>query len=145
MDASIRAARPEDAPMLLKLAIELGYANDLYEIRDRVVDLAARPEHAVLVAERDGALVAFMHLRVSHQLESASYAEIAGLIVGEKARGSGVGTRLLAEAEAWARARDVRSLRVRSNLNRTRTHAFYRKLGFEDLKDQKTFIRRLGS
>jgi N-acetylglutamate synthase-like GNAT family acetyltransferase len=143
--ASIREAHVDDAPVLLALAIELGYANDLTEIRERIVFLRKQADHTVLVAEHDGRVCAFMQLRASHQLESASYAEIAGLIVADKLRASGIGTQLVAAAESWARRRGLRDLRVRTNAKRLRTQGFYRKVGFEELKDQKSFIKRLGS
>jgi N-acetylglutamate synthase-like GNAT family acetyltransferase len=140
---NIRTASSDDAAAVLALAIELGYANDLREIRERLTRLATLPEHRVLVADDDGKVLGFCHVRLSHQVESATYAEIAGLIVAEPARGRGTGTRLVEAAEGWARECGVSSIRVRSNVKRVKTHAFYQRRGFEESKAQKTFTRCL--
>jgi GNAT superfamily N-acetyltransferase len=141
---NIRTASSDDAAAVLALAIELGYANDLREIRERLALLATLPEHQVLVADDGGRVLGFCHVCLSHQVESATYAEIAGLIVTAAARSKGVGTQLVEAALVWAQAQHVGSIRVRSNVKRGRTHAFYRRRGFEESKEQKTFVKLLG-
>jgi GNAT superfamily N-acetyltransferase len=57
-------------------------------------------------------------------------------------RRQGIARRLLDRARAWALARGIDTLRVRSNSQRTDTHAFYLKRGFTLLKVQKVFAAR---
>jgi GNAT superfamily N-acetyltransferase len=75
--------------------------------------------------------------------ETTLQAEIAGLIVDESARGVGLGRELVAAAEAWARARGCRVIRVRSNVVRERARAFYEREGFVVLKTQRVFEKPL--
>ena len=57
-----------------------------------------------------------------------------------------IGAALLEEVEAWAwaRARGCAALRVRSNVVRERAHRFYRRAGFETIKTQHVFEKRIG-
>ena len=45
--------------------------------------------------------------------------------------------------EAWARARGLKEMVLRSNVIRERAHAFYRRLGYEEQKRQVKLRRRL--
>lgn len=139
----MRPAEPRDAQALLALTIELGYASDLHEIEARLSRLLDHGEHALLVAESGGEVAGLCDLRLCEQIESPAFAEIAALVVGERFRGQGHGTALVAAAQAWARARGLPELRVRTNVRRTRTQAFYRALGFEGVKEQAVFRRRV--
>lgn len=66
-------------------------------------------EQATLVAELDGQVVGVANLRVVYPGEAHQplrYGEIAELAVSAHARRQGVGSALVAAAEAWARERD---------------------------------------
>jgi len=58
-------------------------------------------------------------------------AQLTALVVLESARGRGVGQRLVATIETWARDRGAKKLSLTSGLQRVEAHAFYEKLGFE--------------
>jgi len=66
-----------------------------------------------------------------------------GLVVTAAERGAGIGARLIAEAEAWARAQGVGSVRVRSNVTRERTHRFYLRAGYAITKTSYLFVKQL--
>ena len=76
-------------------------------------------------------------------LESGEQAELAGLVVSSDARRLGVGRALVAAAEAWTRAAGFPTLRVRSNVLRAESHAFYRSVGFVPVKTQHTYEKSL--
>lgn len=141
----MREAVAADAPALAVLAGELGYPSSEAEVGERLARLLARPRsHAVFVAEGEaGSPVAWIHVVVVLQVESDPFAEIGGLVVGEASRGRGMGEALVRRAEAWARERGLGSLRVRSNVVRERAHRFYRRVGFERLKEQLVLVKRL--
>jgi GNAT superfamily N-acetyltransferase len=84
-----------------------------------------------------------VHVQVGHTLEMSPTAEIAGLVVDEASRGDGMGEALVHRAEAWARERGVAVMRVRSNVIRERAHRFYDRLGYERVKRQVVFKKRL--
>ena len=133
----IRAAEPRDIPALAALAGQLGYPTSGDEMARRFAALDDRD--AVFVAEIDGACVGWIQVSAVATLESGTFAEIRGLVVGEAERGSGVGAALVGAAEEWARARGCGKVRVRSNVIRERTHRFYERLGYRVTKSQKVF------
>ena len=99
----------------------------------------------MFVAESaDGAgVVGWVHVSVSHLLESDLRAEVNGLIVGEGQRSAGAGAKLLEAAEEWARKLGCLGMNVRSNVIRERAHKFYEREGYEHYKTQKAFRKPL--
>ncbi len=77
------------------------------------------------------------------QLEEPPFAELAGLVVADSARGIGIGAALLAAAEAWARAAGFALMRVRSNVVRERAHRFYEREGYCRVKAQAVFHKSI--
>jgi ribosomal protein S18 acetylase RimI-like enzyme len=107
------------------------------------MEIGGNGEHAVLVAEDGGLLVGWIHVVVSHSLLTERRAEIAGLVVDEPHRSRGIGQALMEKAEAWARQQGCGSVRLHSNVLRTRAHAFYERLGYRVTKLQKAFRKEL--
>ena len=144
MALQIRPAQPEDAPALAALAGQLGYPTTPEEMAARLQALAEDDRHAVFVAvEADGQVVGWIHVYLCPQVITDREAQIGGLVVDETHRSRGVGTRLVQEAEDWARARGCGGLTVRTNVVREHAHAFYRRLGFREVKVQRVFHKSL--
>lgn len=141
---TFREARPDDAPCLARLATQLGYPTTAEEAARRAARVLGRPGHAVFVADVGGEVAGWLHVADSVSLESDPSAEIAGLIVAEAHRGSGIGAGLVAEAERWSRSRGAALLRVRSNVTRVRARRFYEREGFAVTKSQNNFVKSLG-
>jgi GNAT superfamily N-acetyltransferase len=140
----IRPATLSDAAAVADLATQLGYPTRPEEAEARLRDVTSRPENAVLVAETDGAVAGWIHVAGTYTVESEPYAEILGLVVDQARRGGGIGAALVAAADDWAAGHGFRTLRVRSNVVRERTHAFYERLGFARTKSQVVFLRSIG-
>lgn len=141
---TIRPARPGDAPELAALAGELGYPSTTAELAGRLTPLLADPAQAVLVAvDADDRAVGWTHVVVRRQLDSDDWVEVAGLVVTAAQRGAGTGAALLAAAERWAVARGLPLVQLRSNVVRERAHRFYRRQGYEPVKSQVLFRRRV--
>ena len=104
-----------------------------------MAQLKPADKHAVFVAESGGEVIGWLHVSVTHLLESDVRAEINGLVVADGQRSLGAGARLLASAEEWARKRKCKGMSVRSNVIRERAHDFYLKNGYEHYKTQKAF------
>jgi GNAT superfamily N-acetyltransferase len=138
---NIRPATPEDAAAVADLATQLGYPTSPEQAEARLRDLATRPENAVLAAEADGAVVGWIQVVGALRVDSEPYAEIAALVVDAAHRGGGIGAKLVEAADDWAVRHGFRTLRVRSNVVRERTHAFYERLGFARTKSQVVFTR----
>lgn len=140
---TIRPARPSDVPALAVLSAQLGYPAPPERVARRLEAVQAQPGHVVLVAEADGRVAGWIHLFVIRSLLSEGGVEVEGLVVDEQRRGQGVGRALIAQAEGWARAQGCDFLYLRSNTLRARAHEFYEQLGFEKLKTQFAFRKRL--
>ena len=142
----IRRARRGDAERIAQLSAELGYPATAAQVATRLRQLTPASKHAVFVAESSDAamgLIGWVHVGVSHLLESDIRAEVNGLIVAEGQRSAGAGAKLLEAAEEWARRRGCRGMNVRSNVIRERAHRFYERQGYEHYKTQKAFRKAL--
>lgn len=140
----VRRATAADAEQIARLSEELGYPATAAESLRRLADIGGHGEHAVMAAEREGMVLGWIHVLVSHSLVAGTRGEIAGLVVGEQHRGCGIGRLLMEEAEQWVRSQGCGSLRLHSNVLRTGAHAFYDRLGYKETKLQKVFRKELG-
>jgi GNAT superfamily N-acetyltransferase len=142
----IRTPKPGDYARLAELAGELGYPSTATDIERRLDGLRDISRHAVFVGQRPGEPIAgWICVAVQGTIESDPHVEITGFVVGEQFRSEGVGEKLLARAEDWAREQRVKSVRLRSNVIRDRAHAFYLREGYEHYKTQKAFRKVLKS
>ena len=139
----IRRAAIGDAPAIASLAGELGYPAEAAAMRARLEPVLRSEDDAVIVGVAGVAVIGWAHVAVVRLVESDPYAELRGLVVAEALRSRGVGTRLLRAAEEWARSRGPARIRVRSNVLRERTHAFYERHGYTATKSQKVFDKTL--
>lgn len=139
----IRHASSTDASALRRLMGQLGYPAPETNFSRRVTAVLAEPQHVVLVAEREGAVIGLVHVARLSLLEDDAPAQLLALVVDEAHRGAGIGAQLVAAAENWAAARGCPRIVVRSNSLRTRTHEFYDRLGYERKKTQLNFSKTL--
>ena len=116
----VRRVKVTDIPVLEGIEQEsikrfpgrVGWMNVYRKSMERA--LSDEPE-GILVADYDGKVVGaiIVQQRGKHPLTQQTYAALLGLTVAEKWRGSGVGQRLLKEAEAYLKARKCESLALR--------------------------------
>ena len=133
-----------DSDAVALLADQLGYPSTRAEIERRFQAIEGDPDSRLLVAEGpDAAVLGWIHVFGNHLLESEGEAEVGGLVVDSRARGQGIGKRLMEAAEAWARGRGYTKVCVRSNTIRLETHKFYQHLGYSILKSQYKFRKPL--
>ncbi len=142
-DFLVRPARLEDADAIAELCGQLGYVSSAVQVTRRLEQMAGFPFHALYVAETSGKISGWVHVHAYPLPESDFRAELGGLVVAEGHRGSGVGKALLVAAEAWACRNGCRELWLRSNVIRTEAHRFYQARGYEIVKSQHTFRKRL--
>ena len=140
----IRSATSADGPVLCDLFAQLGYPTPVADFQRRLQLVLADVTQTLLVACPEGAPIGVAHLQRMTLLEADGYAQLLALVVDEAHRGAGLGARLVAAGEAWARSQGCVTLTVRSNVIRTRTHAFYERLGYARVKSQHTFRKSLG-
>ena len=135
--ATVRAAAHDDAPALAVLLGELGYPAESERVRARLAGLLGadsdNPPDAVFVAVGGDAgvvgLIAVHRFAVLH--DDADIGLITALVVAERARGLGVGRRLVDRAVDAARRWGCPRILVTTHLRRAGAHAFYERIGFE--------------
>ena len=143
MNITIRSAALADAPALGRLMTQLGYPATESELARRLARVIPTPGHTVLVAVLDGQPTGLAHGALLPLLEDEGSAHLLALVVDEAHRGHGIGGRLVAAIAAWAEVAGAARVVVRSNIVRTRTHAFYENLGFGRTKTQLNFTKPL--
>jgi N-acetylglutamate synthase-like GNAT family acetyltransferase len=131
-DVIVREATVADAPALAPLLGELGYAATVAQAAPRMRRMLARDDQKILIAESvDGAL----GVLALHVFPSLTYdrdiALIMALVITERARGLGVGRKLVDRAEVMAKSLGASRLMVTTHNRRADAHAFYERLGFE--------------
>ena len=126
----------DDLSDVLNLAEQLGYPNTLSDLKSRFLEIQNNFDYALFVARNSaGKAVGFIQInRESHTLLTGPRADVAGLVVDENERSSGIGAALLQFAEDWAKKNQLPLIRIRSNVKRTDAHRFYQKNGYEIAK-----------
>jgi GNAT superfamily N-acetyltransferase len=143
MGILFRSAAAGDLAALAELAGELGHPVAPAELLPRLERVLADPAQAVLVAEQTGTVLGWLHVQEFRALTSPPSALVVGFVLAEGARGRGLGRALLAQAEAWARARGLTSMRLRARRERRAAHGFYRALGYRVYAKQLQFRKEL--
>ena len=130
-DVSVRDAEERDAPAIASLCAQLGYPTPAEAVVSRMDRLRGNGEARVVVAVTGESAVGLATIHLRHTINhEAPIGQLTLLVVDESMRGRGVGRVLVAESEAWARARGCKRFVVTTALRRTEAHAFYEKLGF---------------
>ncbi|WP_134706514.1 GNAT family N-acetyltransferase [Rahnella sp. CJA17(1/100)] len=129
----IREGTVQDAPVLAQLLGDLDYPNRSEAIAERMAKMAVNPDSRLLVAETEGQAVGFISLHFIPQIALAGeFCRISYLCVSDHARGSGIGQKLLDEAERLAADRGCDRMEVHSHTRRVRAHTFYARAQYEE-------------
>jgi GNAT superfamily N-acetyltransferase len=141
---SIRRMLPEDITASHGLLSQLGYEMDVQEVRQRYDAVVQSEDHAVIVAEQDGYIVAFCHIYARPALDKPPEAVVQAMVVDHACRSGGVGKTMMAAAETWAAERGFRSVALASHVSRFEAHAFYKALGYQPAATSYLFRKALG-
>ena len=144
MDIVIEKASISDCAAIGKLIRnELGYPEvDDVSLAERLRQMESDPKHTTLVARKDGAVVGFIGLYtgIAYELEG-THMRILALAVDQACQNCGIGSLLLARAEALAAEHKVRYMMLNSGLQRLDAHRFYERHGY--IKKGYSFRRKL--
>lgn len=136
----------KDVEGVALLSEAFGYPSTPKEIEARFQGIKDDRDHAIFVALRDETdVVGWIHVFGRYTLGSDPSAEIAGIVVHPGYRRSGYGQALMAEAEKWAVERGFAEVRLRSGTSRPEAHKFYPSLGYDALKTQQMYRKKLTS
>ncbi|MBE1604391.1 GNAT family N-acetyltransferase [Actinopolymorpha pittospori] len=142
----IRPAHPADASAVNELLDQLGYPQVGRAVTaNRIRSWAEDPSGAAYVAEAGDNLLGVIAVHVCPFFErDGSWGRIVALVVSDRARGRGVGSRLVAAAESFAATRGCLRMEVTSADRRLDAHEFYRRRGYIDQAGRSSrFLRDL--
>jgi shikimate dehydrogenase len=99
------------------------------------------PDSDYLVAAAGSRIVGFLNLaedsRPAHPIfVPKRFAVVESMVVAEEFRDRGIGTRLLEEAEAWARARGLESVQLNVWADNLAAIRLYQRLGYETISQK---------
>jgi len=140
----IRAAKPDDILAIGNLCSQLGYDVGGESLQRRLDQITSDSAQVLRVAtNKQGDVVGWVHALPVCYLEAEIFIEIGGLVVDSSCRRLGIGQALMAAVEDWAREGGFPTIRLRSNAKRAEAHEFYRRIGYEVVKQQVTFVKDL--
>jgi predicted N-acetyltransferase YhbS len=108
----IRPMSVGDAVAVASLIREMQYRSDAEQIAARYEAIASQANNAMFVAERNGLVVGWAHVRIVELLQMDPYAALVGIAVQIDMRGQQVGATLIAACRAWAAQRGHHEVRV---------------------------------
>ncbi len=130
---SIRAARASDLPSIAGLHAELGYPDDVANVRARLERLNRRDDAGLFVAEIGGQVAAVIAYQLRDLLERAQpQCRITTLVVRADQRRHGLATALLGKIESIASESGCFRLEVTTQPHRRHAANLYQALGFHE-------------
>lgn len=142
----IRPATRADVPAITVLLHELGYpSNTEAQVAERLTRWLAQEDLLVLVAAHGREVLGVIALAVVPYFERPGFwGRVVALVVDSRARGLGIGRRLLTACEHVARTRNCVRMEISSARRRTGAHAFYHSAGYVDHCDESArFLKDL--
>ena len=139
----IRTMETPEAEAIAALSHQLGYPATPEEVLRRISAVLQHPDHCAFVAVVDDQVAGWIHGFHTINLESDPFVAIAGLVVDEKNRRTGIGKALIDKVIEWSASVECGRVRVRCNARRRDSHLFYQALGFMEVKEQKIFDRQV--
>jgi GNAT superfamily N-acetyltransferase len=127
----VRSAVIDDAGGVTSLLEQLGYSLDEQEVAARIARLGSTGSDPILVAVSQGQHLGVIALNWGLMLYApALIARITTLVVQDRARGLGVGRKLVTASAALASAAGCDTLEVTTALHRADAQAFYKSVSF---------------
>lgn len=140
----IRNYSLDDAPQLVKLYSDLGYASDEKSIKNRLEKLLEHPDYYMLVLLQENKVVGFCGFCKMYMFESdQSYIRILAFVIDSDYRGKKYGSKLLQAIEEIAIEMNVPIVTFNSGNRSERdiAHHFYKNNGY--LVKSSGFIKKL--
>jgi len=148
----IRFADVNDAEGLIELTQQVEQSNFMLfepgerqthpdQLIKRIESMSAEKTSAILLAENDGNLVAYLYA-IGGNPKRAAHSVSLVIGVHENERGKGVGSKLFEKAEEWAKKNDIHRLALTVMVSNKAGIALYEKMGFvkEGVKRESLFI-----
>ncbi len=144
MNYVIRPCFPSDAEAICRLnSEEMGYSFSVDNTEKALIELLQDNSQRVFVATCEDVVIGYIHAADYCLLYAPPSKNILGIAVSSDYRNKGVGRALLAAVEAWAKESGCASVRLTSGSERESAHNFYKKCGYEFIKQQLNFRKTL--
>ena len=142
----IRKITKNDLDKLMDLYVQLSPVNEGLPVqtRDEIWEQIQKDDKITyLGAYENDTLIAtcFLAIIPNFSNQGRPIGFIENVVTDEKWRGKGVGTKLLNEAIAMAKAQNCYKVFLESGIARTDAHEFYKSLGFDDTRKKAFNIR----
>ncbi|TZG41133.1 GNAT family N-acetyltransferase [Halomonas eurihalina] len=134
MNSSVRLRAPiaEDAPDLVLLFAELGYVVREQTVRDNIRSLSNGSADRAWVAEAPNGLLGLVSVHLTPLFHAPGHlGRITSLVVYSHARGRGIGSLLVRQAQDYCRKSGCERIELTSGDHREKAHRFYESLGFQ--------------
>ena len=133
---NIRHVKPEEAEAWLVMRRALWpETNEDRHLKEMAKIIADRDQYAAFVCENEkNALVGFAETSLRECAEGCTSSPVGyleGWFVTGHARGQGIGSKLLAASEDWARANNCTEMASDTDIKDKATKAIHRKLGYQ--------------
>lgn len=142
-DVLVRAFRAGDEESVADLCSQLGYPTNVSDVERRLREAGDKRQAVFMAESPDGRVVGWVQVCVRNLLVADRHAEVEGLVVDRDWRSRGVGRSLMKRAEEWARQANCKAVTLRSNVVREGARPFYEDIGYEVIKTQWAFRKRL--
>jgi (aminoalkyl)phosphonate N-acetyltransferase len=143
MNSTIRKATSDDLESIYLLICELEDQQMDGETFERIfLKNTSDPDIYYFVAVINNRIVGFLSLHVQHILHhSKPTCELQELTIVPELRGSGIGAKLMNEAERIASELNLEEIELTTKIHRERAQAFYQKLGYTHSHNK--FVKKL--
>lgn len=137
MEVSVRRAQDKDVKDILEILYELERPkpidnNELKIFKNKIDDYLADPQKEILVAKGNSKIIGVASIVFIRRLNRAKLEMyIPELVVSKEFRHQGVGKKLILYCEELAKKKKGYRIRLESGNQRTDSHKFYKKMGFE--------------
>ena len=139
MPFDTRFAEMDDAYAIAALSEQWGYQSTNEKMLRCLQDIVNNSDHVIYVLLNDDQIIGWIHGIYSLRVESDPFVEIGGLVVDKDFRRQGLGKFLVDKIVDWSLFRNCHMIRVRCNIKRTEANAFYGRIGFKEIKQQKVY------
>ena len=134
-----RFAEIDDAHAIAALSEQWGYQTTKEKMMLCLRNISSNSDHVIYVLLKDHQIIGWIHGIYSLRVESDPFIEIGGLVVDKDFRKQGAGKLLVDKITEWSLYRNCHMIRVRCNIKRSDANAFYGRIGFKEIKQQKVY------
>ena len=142
MEATVRDSAQTDADGVAALLADMGYPTSAEAAAAHIARYRDDPASRLQVADTANGLVGLVATHIVPRLDDDRFScRITDIVVSASCRRSGIGSALMAAAEAEARRHGATRLDLSSGEWRADAYAFYARMGFET--PSRGFTKRL--